>query len=333
MSEPTRGKKPKLLFMRQMLLDQTDENHSLDTYRILQILEDNGISAERKTVADDIAVIAEVCADEFEIETCKSGRANAYKVSSRLFTIDELNMLADAVASSKFITERKSKDIISRLAKLASDYERQTLQRNVYVANRIKTERDTSLFSTSEIRQAISSKKKITFQYMTYDTSKNLRARHNGEVYKVSPYKLMWDKDKYYLVCWCDKHQCLANYRIDRMKGVSVTDEPIVKLPMTAQQLEEKMSSVFEMFGGDEEYIRILIHKQLIDVIVDTFGKDAKIFETYDENYFECSVKVQLSPTFWGWLFKFGDKARVVHPEHVVAKAREEIRKIANIYE
>lgn len=333
MSEPTRGKKPKLLFMRQMLLDCTDENHSLDTYEILDILERNGISGERKTVSDDIAVIADVCQDEFEIETCKKGKASAYKVSSRLFSIDELSMLADAVASSRFITESKSKDMIKRLATLASEYDRASLSRNVYVANRVKTTRDTYSYSMSEIRQAIAEKKKVKFQYLSYDMTKTLKPRHNGEYYTVSPYKLMWDKDKYYLVCWCDKHQTLANYRIDRMKGVSMTDEPALPLTMTSQELEEKMSSVFEMFGGQKERITLLIHKQLLDVIVDTFGKSVTLFETYDENYFECSVSVELSPTFWGWLFKFSDRARILSPDYVVDMAREEIRKLMSIYE
>lgn len=332
MSEPTRGKKPKLLFMRQMLLDNTDENHSLDTYEILDILERNGISGERKTVSDDIAVISDVCQNEFEIDICKKGKASAFKVSSRLFSVDELSMLADAVASSKFITETKSKDMIKRLATLASVYDRPSLSRNVYVANRVKTTKDTYSYTMSEIRQAIAGKKKVSFQYLSYDMSKNLKPRHNGEYYKVSPYKLMWDKDKYYLICWCDKHQTLANYRIDRMKGVSMTDEPIEPLTMSSQELEEKMSSVFEMFGGQKVRITLLIHKQLLDVIVDTFGKGVTLYDTYDENYFECSVSVELSPTFWGWLFKFSDKARILTPDYVVDMAREEISKLANIY-
>lgn len=332
MSDPGTGKKPRLLILRQLLLELTDEEHSLSTYEILSLLEERGISGERKTVYDDIEIINKAC-DDIEIDSSRKGKANGYHVTERLFTIEELNLLADAVASSRFITAKKSNTILEKLGKLASRYDREKLSRNSFVTNRVKNSNETIYYAVDCIQRGITDKKKITFKYYEYGPDKRLRPRHNGELYTVSPYRMTWEQDYYYLVCWCDKHNKFVNYRIDRMQNVTMTDEPIKPLEIRQDELVKRMNSAFGMYNGEEEHITLSVHNSILSSVIDKFGTNIRIEESELTGYYDCFVTVQISPPFWGWLFQFGNKARVVSPSFVVNQARNEIARLEKMYD
>lgn len=320
--------KQKLLLMRKILLEKTDENNALTGNEIIEILAMNGIKEERKTLYDDIATLN---ASGLAIEVTKKGHANAYYVSERLFTTEELFVLADAVASSKFLTQKKSSELIKKLQKLTSDAKSKSLRRQIFVENRAKTFNENIYYTINQINEAIFNKKMITFQYFSYDTGRKKQLRHGGEVYKVSPYYLLWKNDNYYLICHSPKRDKIVNFRADRMTRVTAVDEKRAELSIDQQEIAKSLRQTFDMYTGTPENVTFEIDRSLIDVMVDRFGEKI-ILTQFAEDTFRFNAEVQISPTFWGWLFTFGKNARVCSPKWVVDMARDESKKLFEIY-
>lgn len=320
--------KNKLLVIKQLLEQKTDENHALTVQDIIGELASRRISCERKTVYDDIATLQDFGMD---IVVSKKGHSNAYYLASRQFQTEELFILSDAVASSKFLTRKKSSELISKLQDLTSNYIAPKLSREVFVNSRVKAFNESIYYNINSIHEAIKSGQKITFRYYYYDLEKRKKLRHGGFVYKVSPKYLAWEEDKYYLICYCEKHEDIARYRIDRMERVSIIDEKAVSLTPETEAIAKAQLSVYSMYGGEEKSVSIEFDQSLVDAVIDRFGTKVNSRITEDGK-FRISVDVQISPPFWGWLFQFGDKAKIVAPKDIVAQAQYEISKIAKLY-
>lgn len=329
MSEGKIKQKQKLLYLQKILLELTDENHKLSGPELIAQLGLYGISAERKTIYDDIEALID---SGLDICVEKRGHSNVYYVGSRLFQEEELYVLADAVASSKFLTQKKSNELIKKLQQLTSRYHAQHLKRTVYVGNRAKTYNEKIYYTTDSIHEAIYSNKQISFKYAEYDLSKNRRLRHGGEVYTVSPYYLIWENDCYYLVCYCNKHEKICRYRADRMEDVTVTDRRRRDLSIDEETLAKSLRATYNMYGGTEASVVLEMSESLINVIIDRFG-DGVHPNPIGGGKFTVRVDVQISPTFWGWLFQFGNDAKVISPEWVVNDAKSELKKILGGYD
>ncbi len=329
MSEGKIKQKQKLLYLQKILLEQTDENHKLSGPELIAQLGLYGISAERKTIYDDIEALID---SGLDICVEKRGHSNVYYVGSRLFQEEELYVLADAVASSKFLTQKKSNELIKKLQQLTSRYHAQHLKRTVYVGNRAKTYNEKIYYTTDSIHEAIYSNRQISFKYAEYDLSKNRRLRHGGEVYTVSPYYLIWENDCYYLVCYCNKHEKICRYRADRMEDVTVTDRRRRDLSIDEETLAKSLRATYNMYGGTEASVVLEMSESLINVIIDRFG-DGVHPNPIGGGKFTVRVDVQISPTFWGWLFQFGNDAKVISPEWVVNDAKNELKKILGGYD
>lgn len=320
--------KQKLLLMRKILLENTDENNPMTGNQIIEELARNGIKEERKTLYDDIATLI---GSGLAIEVTKAGHANAYYVSERLFTTEELFVLVDAVASSKFLTQKKSSELIKKLQQLTSKSQAKSLQRQIYVENRVKTFNDSIYYTINQINEAIFSKKVITFQYYSYDPSKKRQLKHGGEIYKVSPYHLTWRNDNYYLIGYSHKRDKVVYFRADRMTRVSVIDEKRAELSLDQLEFAKSLRTTFDMYSGTPETVTLEIDSSLIDVMVDRFGEKIILHPCEDDRY-TFRVEVQVSPTFWGWVFQFGTKIKVCGPDWVVEEALKETKKLYNLY-
>ena len=317
MSEPRSKQKLKLLYLQRILLEQTDEDHKLSGPELIAKLEQYGVSAERKTIYDDIASLIEAGLD---IEIDRQGHSNVYYVASRLFQEEELYVLADAVASSKFLTQKKSNELIKKLQQLTSRYAAQHLRRTVYVGNRTKTYNETIYYVTNAIHEAINTNRRITFKYTEYDLTKQRRYRHGGELYTVSPYYLIWENECYYLVCYCNKHEKVCRYRVDRMAEVEVTDQKRRELTLDEEGLAKSLRATYNMYGGQEA-----------SVVLDRYGESVRI-NPIGDGKFTVRLDVQISPTFWGWLFQFGSEAKVIAPEQVVNEAKSKLAEMQQMY-
>ncbi len=321
--------KQKLLTLEKILLSETDENHALTVKELISKLDSYGIKVERKTVYDDINTLQE---SGLDILCERIGHANAYYIGSRIFQDEELYVLADAVSSSVFLTKKKSDELIKKLQTLTSKYKARGLRRNVYVANRIKAFNEHIYYNINTIHEAVFSNYQIEFKYFEYSLDKKAQFRHGGEVYSVSPYQLIWENDKYYLICFCNKHQKLCRYRVDRMSEVRICEDKRRSLTVNENEIVKSLKAAYDMYGGEPERVELEFDNSLINVVIDRFGSKV-IINKVNENRFRIKADVEISPTFWGWLFTFGTNAKVVGPEKIVDMAKQKIKEISDCYE
>lgn len=330
MSKSSR-QKMKLIFLRDYLLKNTDENHSVTVKDIITYLEECGIPAERKSIYDDIAVLKDSGVD---IVSEKSERTVWYKIVSRDFEVSELKLLVDAVQSSRFITEKKSSQLIKKIEGLCSRYEAYELDRQLTVVNRIKSMNESIYYNVDKIHAAIRDNCMISFRYFDYNVKKEKVFRHGGDLYKVSPFALNWDNENYYLVAYDSATEQIRHYRVDKMDSLIEIDgkarqgtESFEKIDMSAYS-----KKIFSMFGGESVKVRLEFANELAGVVIDRFGKDIYITVSENGDYFNFETEIALSPNFYGWLFSFGDKARIVHPQRVKDDFLEFAKKVIDKY-
>lgn len=309
----TNNQKLKLLHILRLLNEKTDDNHFLTATQLIEELEKEGITAERKSIYKDIE---ELTAFGYDIIHVKSKVNGGYYMGCRDFELAELKLLVDAVQSSKFITKKKSAELIKKLEKLTSVYEAKSLQRQVYVANRIKSENESVYYIIDDIHNAIQNNKKIKFQYMDYTITKELKPRRNGQWYEVSPQALIWEDEKYYLVGYSSLDQEVRHYRVDKIGKVSVLDEKREGTEDNYIDVADYSKKVFGMYGGDPEGVTIGFPEKLIGVFIDRFGKEIDIHKR-EEGYLSIRVSVVLSGQFYGWLTGLGSEVKILSPQKV----------------
>lgn len=329
MTEYSRQKQ-KLLFMKQLFETQSDEKHTFTGNKLIDLLEQNGIKAERKTIYDDIKTLMN---SGMDIVTVKEGHSNAYYLGERLFQTEELFVLADAVASCRFLTQKKSKDLIKKLQSLTSEYNSKELKRQIYVDNRTKTFNEKIYYNINYIQDAIFSDRQISFKYFEYAvTGRKQQLRHNGEIYVVSPFQLVWENDNYYLVCYCQKHNDISRFRVDRMNSVSVImSEPRKELTEEEEEQVENQQRLFGMYSGESAEVKIQFHNSLVNAVVDKFGVNVIRHPDSDDTFY-ITETVNIAPTFWGWLFQFGNQAKVLGPNSVIEKVKLAADEISKLY-
>lgn len=320
--------KQKLLTMKDFFEHQTDENHAVTGNRLIDYLSDIGIKAERKTIYNDIKTL---CGSGMDIEIKKDGHSNAYYLGERLFQDEELFVLADAVASCRFLTKKKSQELIRKIQKLTSDYKATRLKRSIYVEKRAKNFNEQIYYAINKIQEGIFENKEITFKYSQFTPDKKVILKHNGEIYRVSPYSLVWENENYYLICYCTKHNKICRYRVDRMLNVSTEKTERKKLTDEENEQVTNLQSLYGMYGGELESVTMRFDNSLANAVMDRFG--TKLHTSRDsESTFRITADVQIAPTFWGWFFQFGNKAKILGPETVVEAAKKEIAKLADCY-
>ena len=316
------GQKLKLLYLMKILLAQTDEEHKLSVNELISKLSDYGISVERKTIYDDIEVLR-----QFGIDiVMEKSKTYGYYVASRDFELPELKLLADAVQSSKFITEKKSRELIKKLESLTSNYAAGKLRRQVFIQNRVKSMNESIYYSVDALHEAITEGKKISFQYFDYNVKKERVFRRDGEQYTVNPIVLSWNDENYYLIAYSDHREGLSHYRVDRMKNVQKLNK---KRSTNANNfnLVEYTKKVFGMFGGEEHDVKLRVNIQLVNAVIDRFGKGVSMIPD-GEQHFTMTVRVALSPIFYGWLFQFGDLCEVLSPQSLKEELRVRAEKL-----
>ncbi len=322
------NQKAKLLYIQKFLLEETDENHPLTVNEIISKLAGYGINAERKSIYDDMDTLRDFGLDII----CTRGRSNSYFVGERSFELPELKLLVDAVGASKFITNRKTMELIKKLEGCTSKYQANSLHRQVYVKNRIKNMHESIYYNVDKLHQAIAEKKQISFKYMEWTLDKGEKVRKNGVKYYESPCSLCWDNDNYYLITYNSKHMKNLHYRVDKMAEVTVLDAPS-DFGEVGQSFDlvSHARKHFGMFGGEETNVEMQFDNSLVGVIIDRFGKEIAIKKA-DDNNFIISVDIAVSPVFFGWIMSLGSKAKVLGPAWVKRELLKNCKKISNYY-
>ena len=307
----TQVSKRRLLMLLKLLRQQTDEEHPLSTAEIIEYFGKQGIVIERRTVVTDIDLL---CEAGYDLVTIK-GSQNRYFFGTRELELPEVKLLIDAVYASKFITPAKSETLIKKLSAFVSQHQADKLQHRLYVSERIKPVNETVYYSADVIRAAIEQKLQITFQYYEYTPTKHKILKHKGKVYRFSPYDLIWNEDRYYVLGFSNSHNKVISFRVDRMCNVNLNDAP-ADSPPSDYSIAAYGSKVFDMFDGHNATVTLRCKNDLMRVIVDRFGENVQT-EVFDKEHFLATVDVSVSPTFFGWVFQFADGVNIVSPPEI----------------
>ena len=324
------NQKLKLSYLTKIMLEKTDDEHGLTLQQIIDELARYDVSAERKSLYADFADMT----DKLGIEIIKEkrGRETIYHVGGRDFEVAEVKLLIDAIQSSKFITERKSNELIKKVKKLVSAHQAAQLQRQVYVQGRIKTMNESIYYNVDSLHTAIAQNSRIKFQYCGWYPNKELVPLNNGAFFEVSPWALTWDDEYYYLVAFDHYEEKLKHYRVDKMVKISILEEK-----RGGKELFEKFdmgsfSKVnFGMFHGDIKRVHISFPNYMVGIFIDRFGKDVTI-RPAGENRSEVIVNVAVSKQFFGWIASLGRWVKITGPDEVVEEMKTFVQKLADAY-
>ena len=307
------NQKLKILYILDYLERNSNEDHLVKASQLISMLEQHNIACDRKTVYSDIAALQDYGVDIVSIP----GKNGGYYVASRNFELPELKLLIDAVLSSRYLTEKKSRELIEKLCDQCNEQDAKLMRRNVLVSGRVKSMNESIYYNVDAIQEAISQNRQITFRYFDWDLGG--KRRYREKEYLASPYGLCQDNENCYLLALSERHG-ITSYRIDRMCDIRVTDALRLPCPeLSGKALSEHANRLFQMFSGDEADVKLRFHRDLINVVVDRFGKETMLIPDGDE-WFNFTVRVAVSPMFLSWVIGFGDKAKILYPNSVAEK-------------
>ena len=324
------NQKLKLLYLKEILMRETDDQHSLTLPQIVKRLNDCGVNAERKTLYTDFEELRRYGLDIIGEQT---RRNYYYHIGNRDFELPELKLLVDSVQSAKFMTDKKSKTLIKKLEGMASKYEARKLHRQVVISGRVKTMNESIYFNVDKLHEAIGCDSQIQFKYFQWNVKKEMELRKGGAWYTVSPWALMWDDENYYLVGYDGEEEKIKHYRVDKMLMISLLNKKREgKDKFREFNMPRYNKSLFGMFGGEEVQITLEAKNEFAGVLIDRFGKEI-IIRQVDDEYFRTVVNVAVSNQFFGWIMSLGSGVRIVAPESVVEQMRKEIQLLNEMYE
>ena len=310
------NQKLKLLYIRDYLERNSDERHPVGAQELIDMLANKGIECERKAVYSDIKALQDFGIDILN----RRGKSGGYYIASRNFELPELKLLIDAVQSSRFLTEKKSRELIKKLCQQCNRYDESLMHRDVVIDRRVKSMNETIYYNVDAIQEAISRGVQITFRYFDWaiDGSRQYRDRD----YVASPYGLCQDNEYCYLLALSPRHG-VTHYRVDRMADICLTEEKRVPCPeLTGARLVEHANQFFQMYSGDRASVKLRFHRTLTNVVFDRFGHDVMLIPD-GEDHFTFLVDVVVSPMFLSWVIGFGDKAAVLYPPAVVEQCKQ----------
>ena len=318
-------RKIKLLRLLEMLRLDTDEQHPMTTSQICARLDEMGIFCDRRTLSKDIALLNE---QGYEVMDTTVGHEKGYFVEDRSFSIPELKILMDAVQAASFITEKKTEELLTKIAVLGGSHRAEILKGNIVNFKTAKHSNEQIFYNVDALEQAIDQQKKVLFRYFDLNENAQKVYRRDGHRYVVEPIALVFNEDNYYMLCYSSRHQKTSTYRLDRMESVVVLEESITE---TAIALKDEIGpyteQVFKMYAGEAVDIVIEFKDSLIGVVFDKFGEDTKMMRCGPDKCV-ATVKVQISPVFWGWLFQFAGEMKILSPENLIEEYKARARAV-----
>lgn len=322
------NQKLKLLYLAKILLNKTDERHPISLEQIKQELAAYGVEAERKSIYDDLDALRTF---GIEVAMVRDPKAR-YFVAQRIFELPELELLVDSVQSNQFLTEKKTYTLIKKLETHCSKYDAQLIQRQVYIANRVKTMNESIFYNVDGIQNAISLDKQITFKYFEMDAEKKKIYRHNGKRYRVSPFALIFSGENYYLLGFDSEAGVIKHYRVDKMDTIQIGElQRDGKNVFKSIDIATYTKHTFGMFGGEKRRVTLEFTNSLAGVVIDRFGKDIPFIKK-DDGHFIIHVEVAVSPQFYGWLFALGEGVRILEPDSVAEGMKEQLQSVSGLY-
>ena len=319
------NQKLKILYILDYLQRNSHVDHPIRATELISMLESRNIQCERKTIYSDIAALQDYGVDIVSTP----GKNGGYYIASRNFELPELKLLIDAVQSSRFLTERKSRELIEKLCKECSVHEARLVRRDVLVSGRVKSMNETIYYNVDAIQEAIGANRQITFRY--FDWNLDGTRKYRDRDYTASPYGLCQDNENCYLLAYSDRHG-ITSYRVDRMAEINSTDDARVPCQeLTGKNLVEHANRLFQMYSGEATQVKMRFHRSLVNVVFDRFGRDVMLIPDGDD-HFVFTANVAISPIFLSWIICFGTKAKVLHPQSVADQCRDLCREVLSQY-
>ena len=321
------NQKLKIFYIWDYLKEYSHQAHPVKATELISMLDQQyNIRCDRKTVYSDIAALQDYGVDIVSIP----GKNGGYYIASRNFELPELKLLIDAVLSSRFLTERKSRELIEKLCKECSVHDARLMRRDVLISGRVKSMNETIYYNVDAIQEAISRNQQITFRY--FDWGLDGKRKYREKDYHISPYSLCQDNEFCYLLAHSPRYG-VTSYRVDRMSHISATGEPRTPCPeLTGKALNEHANRLFQMYSGDTQSVKIRFHRVLTNAVIDRFGRDILLIPDGEE-HFVCTVDVAVSPMFLSWVIGFGDKAKILYPQRVIDECTALCRKAMEQYD
>ena len=320
------NQKLKILYILDYLERNSHEDHPIRAAELISMLDhEHRISCDRKTVYSDIAALQDYGVDIVSIP----GKNGGYYIASRNFELPELKLLIDAVLSSRYLTEKKSKELIEKLCDQCNEHDASLMRRNVLVSGRVKSMNETIYYNVDAIQEAIGQNLQITFRYFDWDITG--KRHYREKEYLASPYGLCQDHENCYLLAFSERHG-ITSYRVDRMSDIQLTATQRIPCPeLTGKALNEHAKKLFQMYSGDTVNVKLRFHKSLVNVVMDRFGKDTMLIPDGEE-HFNFTVSVAVSPMFLSWVIGFGSKAKILYPQSVADQCCNLCREALNQY-
>lgn len=324
------NQKLKMLYLVKIFSEETDDNHALTMPEIVRKLDEYDVKADRKTLYQDFEELRRFGLD---IIAEHEGRSHYYYLGSRDFELPELKLLVDSVQSAKFITDKKSDQLIKKLESLVSRHEGSKLHRQVLISGRVKTMNESIYYNVDKIHEAIGTNRQIRFKYFDWNLEKEMQLRYDGKWYTLSPWALMWDDEKYYLVAYDAKHETIIHYRVDKMTSIEIADEKREGHDAFKEfNIAHYTNTLFGMYAGDETKVTLEAENKMINVLIDRFGKDL-IIAPISDTHFKTTVTVAVSGQFFGWIMGIDGDIKIVAPGSVVEEMKEHIERLRKQYE
>ena len=320
------NQKLKILYILDYLQKNSHEEKPVRAAELIQMLESrHNIRCDRKTVYSDIAALIDYGIDIIT----KPGKNGGYYIASRNFELPELKLLIDAVLSSRFLTEKKSRELIEKLCNQCNEHDAALMKRNMLVSGRVKSMNETIYYSVDTIQEAIAQNRQIQFRY--FDWGLDGQRKYRDKDYEVSPYGLCQDNENCYLLGHSPRYG-ITSYRVDRMSDIRILSQSRIPCPeLTGKALIEHANSLFQMFSGDAVKVKMRFHRDLINVVIDRFGKDTMLIPDGPE-HFTFTVPVTVSPMFLSWVIGFGKKAKILYPQSVVDQYKALCQEVLSQY-
>ena len=320
------NQKLKIFYILDYLQRNSHQDHPVRASELMEMLERHNILCDRKTIYSDISVLQDFGIDILRV----TGRNGGYYIASRNFQLPELKLLIDAVQSSRFLTEKKSRELIEKLCAQCNEQDARLVRRDVYVSGRVKSMNETIYYNVDAIQEAIAQNRQIGFRY--FDWGIDGKRVYRQKSYTASPYGLCQDNENCYLLALSPRHG-ITSYRVDRMSDITLTGEKRVPCPeLTGKKLTDYANRLFGMYSGDTVAVKLRFHRDLSNVVIDRFGKDTMLIPDGDD-HFVFTVQVAVSPLFLSWVIGFGSKAQILYPQSVIDECRALCKEVLGQYE
>jgi len=313
--------KSRILYIKQFLEEYADEDHPKCVADILAHLKSVGIESSRQSVTRELKLLSEAGVDVI----CNDGKPKQYVIGDRGFELPELKLLVDAVMASRFIPPHKADDLIKTLSRYASKHQAEELRRTLYTDKQARPVGDNAYLTVDTLHAAVNAKKKIVHKYYDWGTDKQRFLKHDQKEFYFSPYGLIWNNDKYYVVGWSENREKVITLRVDRIAAPKMTETEAVPEP-EGFDMNYYANQVFQMYDDDVRDVTLICENEMMKHVIDQFGEDVNT-AIIDTSRFAAYVNVPPSPTFFAWVFTFLGGIKIAEPEYVAEKYREMLKK------